>query len=42
MIKRRAYAKINWLLDITGVKDGYHMQDGVIETNRLYDVISIY
>lgn len=41
MIKRRAYAKINWLLDITGVKDGYHMLDGVMETISLYDVISI-
>lgn len=37
----KAYAKINWILNIVGSKDGFHMLDGVMETVGLYDVISI-
>lgn len=41
MATYRAYAKINWILNIVGVKDGFHMLDGVMETVSLFDLITI-
>lgn len=41
MVRLKAYAKINWLLDIVGVKDGFHMLDGIMETISLYDEITV-
>lgn len=37
----KAYAKINWALFITGINDGYHMLNSVMETIDLYDEINI-
>ena len=38
----RAYAKINWSLDITGVReDGYHFMDMVMQPVSLYDEIDL-
>lgn len=37
----RAYAKINWALAITGIKDGYHMLDSVMETIDLCDILTL-
>lgn len=38
----RAFAKINWSLDITGVRpDGYHLMDMVMQPISLYDEIRL-
>jgi len=37
-----AYAKINWSLDITGVRDdGYHLMDMIMQPVSLYDEITV-
>ncbi|MGN1104808.1 MAG: 4-(cytidine 5'-diphospho)-2-C-methyl-D-erythritol kinase [Candidatus Coproplasma sp.] len=36
----KSFAKVNLTLDITGVKDGYHMIDSVVASIDLADVIS--
>lgn len=41
MIKRKAYAKINLALDITGKKDnGYHELNTVMQTINLFDLLT--
>ena len=41
MIRRKAYAKINLALDITGVKDnGYHELKTVMQTINLFDTLT--
>lgn len=40
-MKLKAYAKINWILEIVGIKNGFHMLDGVMETVGLWDIIDI-
>ncbi len=40
-IKINAPAKINLALNITGIKDGYHMLDSVVSTVDLFDVINM-
>jgi 4-diphosphocytidyl-2-C-methyl-D-erythritol kinase len=40
-IREKAYAKINLSLDISGVKNGYHMLDSVVTTVDIYDLITI-
>ncbi len=37
----KAFAKINWALNIVGRKDGFHLLDGVMENVDLYDEVSI-
>ena len=38
----RAFAKINWSLDITGIRpDGYHLMDMVMQPVSLYDEIRL-
>lgn len=39
-VRVKSYAKINFTLDISGVKNGYHMIDSVVASIDLYDVIS--
>lgn len=41
MDRLKAYAKINWILTITGVENGFHSLDGLMETTGLYDCITI-
>ena len=42
MMKIRANAKINWLLDITGVRDdGYHLMDMLMQPVTLHDTIML-
>ena len=38
MVKVKAYAKLNFTLDITGVSAGYHMLDSLVCTVDLYDL----
>ena len=40
-VRVKSYAKLNLTLNITGVKDGYHMLDSVVTTVDLYDLIVI-
>ena len=41
-MKIRAYAKINWSLDITGVRsDGYHLMDMVMQPVSISDEIEL-
>ena len=41
-MKLRAYAKINWSLDITGIReDGYHLMDMVMQPVSLFDEITL-
>lgn len=38
----KAYAKINWTLDITGIRpDGYHLLDMLMQPVSLYDLITV-
>ncbi len=37
----KAYGKINICLNVTGVKDGYHMLDGIVTTVDKYDKITV-
>lgn len=37
----KAYAKLNFTLCITGVKDGYHMLDSLVSTVDLFDLIKL-
>lgn len=39
--KRRAYAKINLTLDITGVEQNYHLLDSLVASVDLYDDIKL-
>lgn len=41
MVKVKAYAKLNFTLDITGVSAGYHMLDSLVCTVDLYDLITL-
>lgn len=38
-VRIKSYAKLNFTLSVTGVKDGYHMLDSVVCTADLYDLI---
>ncbi|MBE7088511.1 MAG: 4-(cytidine 5'-diphospho)-2-C-methyl-D-erythritol kinase [Clostridiales bacterium] len=40
-IQSKAYAKLNLTLDITGVKDGFHLLNSVVCSVDLYDLISV-
>ena len=41
MLYARAYAKINWSLDIVGLReDGYHLMDMLMQTISLHDTLS--
>lgn len=40
-IREKAYAKINLTLDITGVKDGFHMLDSLVCTVDMFDLIKM-
>lgn len=40
-VRIKSYAKLNLTLNITGVKDGYHMLDSVVTSVDLYDSIII-
>ena len=40
-VRVKSYAKLNLTLNITGVKDGYHLLDSVVTTVDLYDAIVI-
>lgn len=39
--KVKSYAKINLSLNITGVKDGYHLIDSVVASIDLYDTVCV-
>ena len=42
-MRLRAFAKINWSLDITGVReDGYHLMDMVMQPVSLFDTVELY
>ena len=39
----KAFAKINWSLDITGIRpDGYHLMDMVMQPVSLADEIGLF
>ncbi len=40
-VKEKAYAKINLALNVCGIKDGYHLLDGVMTTVDLYDTLHV-
>ena len=40
-VKIKSYAKINLTLEITGIKDGYHMLDSLVASVDLFDSIHI-
>lgn len=42
MLTKNAYAKINWSLDITGLRgDGYHLVDMLMQSISLYDILTV-
>lgn len=41
MVRVKAYAKLNFTLDITGLSSGYHMLDSLVCTVDLYDLITL-
>ena len=42
-MRLQAFAKINWSLDITGVReDGYHLMDMVMQPVSLFDTVELY
>lgn len=41
MATLKAYAKVNLMLAITGVENGFHMLDGIMQTIGVYDIIDI-
>lgn len=40
-IALKAYAKINYCIDILGLKDGYHIIDTVMSSIDLYDIVKV-
>ena len=37
----KAYGKINICLNVTSIKNGYHMLDGIVTTVDKYDKITV-
>lgn len=40
-VREKAYAKINFCLNIVGTNDGYHMLDTVVSTINIFDIVTV-